>query len=195
MTTQRLIRTALFAAAMGGLALAVEAADKADGKAPSALGFKMKSLTGKEVDLSKYKGKVVLIVNVASYCGNTKQYAPLEKLHEKYADEGLAILGFPANEFGKQEPGTDEEIAEFCEKNYGVKFDMFSKVVVKGEGKCPLYEFLTSKETNPKFGGDITWNFEKFLIGRDGKVVARFAPRTKPDSEEVVTAIEAQLDK
>ncbi len=192
---QRLIRSLLFAAAMGGFALAVEAADKAGDKAPSALNFKMKNLTGKEVDLSKYKGKVVLIVNVASYCGNTKQYAPLEKLHEKYADKGLAILGFPANEFGKQEPGTDEEIAEFCEKNYGVKFDLFSKVVVKGEGKCPLYEFLTSKETNPEFSGDISWNFEKFLIGRDGKVVARFAPRVSPDSEQVVSVIEEQLDK
>ncbi|HVX63644.1 MAG TPA: glutathione peroxidase [Pirellulales bacterium] len=192
---QRLIRSLAFAAAMGGFALAVEAADKAGDKAPSALSFKMKNLTGKDVDLSKYKGKVVLIVNVASYCGNTKQYAPLEKLHEKYADEGLAILGFPANEFGKQEPGTDEEIADFCEKNYGVKFDMFSKVVVKGEGKCPLYEFLTSKESNPEFGGDISWNFEKFLIGRDGKVVARFAPRVSPDSEQVVSAIEEQLSK
>ena len=107
----------------------------------------------------------------------------------------MAILGFPANEFGAQEPGSDEEISEFCEKNYGVKFDMFSKVVVKGEGQCPLYKFLTSKETEPQPAGDISWNFEKFVIGRDGKIVARFAPKTKPESEEVVSVIEEQLAK
>lgn len=161
----------------------------------SALQFKMKSLDGKEVDLSKYQGKVTLVVNTASKCGNTPQYAGLEKLHEKYADKGLAILGFPANEFGKQEPGTNTEIGEFCQKNYGVKFDMFSKIVVKGEGQAPLYQYLTSAETNPEFPGPITWNFEKFLIGRDGKIVARFAPKVKPESPEVVAAIEAELAK
>jgi glutathione peroxidase len=161
----------------------------------SALQFKMKSLDGKDVDLSKYKGKVALIVNTASKCGNTPQYAGLEKLHEKYAAKGLAILGFPANEFGKQEPGSNEEIGEFCQKNYGVKFDMFSKIVVKGEGQAPLYQYLTSAETNPQFPGEITWNFEKFLIGRDGKIVARFAPKVKPESPEVVAAIEAELAK
>ncbi|HWB08463.1 MAG TPA: glutathione peroxidase [Pirellulales bacterium] len=155
----------------------------------------MKSLGGKEVDLSKYKGKVVLMVNVASKCGLTPQYEGLEELHEKYADQGLAILGFPANEFGKQEPGTDVEISEFCQENYGVKFDMFSKVVVKGEGQCPLYKFLTSKETDPDFAGDITWNFEKFLVGRDGKIVKRFAPKVAPESDEVVSAVEAELAK
>ncbi len=191
MKNQLLLRSLLVAAAIGGIAVAVQAADKA----ASALNFKMKSLTGKEVDLSKYKGKVVLIVNVASQCGLTPQYEQLEALHEKYASDGLAILGFPANEFGMQEPGSDGEISEFCEKNYGVKFDMFSKVVVKGEGQCPLYQFLTSKETNPKFAGDISWNFEKFLVDRDGNVVARFAPKVKPDSKEVLAAIEAQLGK
>lgn len=191
MKNQLLIRSLLVAAAIGGIAVAVQAADKA----ASALNFKMKSLTGKEVDLSKYKGKVVLIVNVASQCGLTPQYKELETLHEKYASDGLSILGFPANEFGAQEPGSDGEISEFCEKNYGVKFDMFSKVVVKGEGQCPLYQFLTSKETNPKFAGDISWNFEKFLVDRNGNVVARFAPKVKPDSKEVLAAIEAQLGK
>lgn len=189
------VRSMLAAAAIGCVAIAAQAAEKESKAVPAALNFKMKSLDGKPVDLSKYKGKVVLIVNVASQCGNTPQYAGLEELHEKYADKGLAILGFPANEFGAQEPGSDTEIAEFCEKNYGVKFDMFSKVVVKGEGQCPLYKYLTSKDTDPKFAGDINWNFEKFLIGRDGNVVARFAPKVKPESEEVVSVIEEQLAK
>jgi glutathione peroxidase len=169
--------------------------DKGSAKVPAALNFKMKSLDGKPVDLSQYKGKVVLMVNVASQCGLTPQYEALEGLHEKYAEEGLAVLGFPANEFGAQEPGSDEDIAEFCKSNYEVKFDMFSKVVVKGDGQCPLYKFLTSKETDPKFAGDITWNFEKFLINRDGEVVARFAPKVTPNSEEVVKAIETELAK
>ena len=165
------------------------------GDARSPLDFKMKSLTGKEVDLSKYRGKVVLIVNTASECGNTPQYEGLEKLHRKYKDQGLAVLGFPANEFGKQEPGTNEEIAEFCRENYGVDFDMFSKIVVKGDGIAPLYDYLTSKSTNPKHAGPITWNFEKFLLGRDGQIVARFNPRVQPESSEVVQAVETELAK
>src|SRR5439155_1474463 len=136
--------------------------------------YKMKSLKGKMVDLGDYRGKVLLMVNVASKCGNTPQYKGLETLHEIYAGQGLAVLGFPANEFGAQEPGSDGDIAEFCESTYGVKFPMFGKVVVKGEGQCPLYQFLTSKDTDPEFAGDITWNFEKFLVNRDGKIVARF---------------------
>lgn len=178
------------------MSTAAQAADNSgDKKVPAALNFKMKSLDGKDVDLSKYHGKVVLIVNVASKCGLTPQYEQLEALHEKYAEKGLAILAFPANEFGKQEPGTDEEIAEFCQTNYGVKFDMFSKIVVKGDGQCALYKFLTEKESNPEFAGPIKWNFEKFLIGRDGQVVARFAPPVAPDAKEVVSAIEEQLAK
>jgi glutathione peroxidase len=176
------------------LALPSFAAEKEEKVGP-ALNFKMKSLDGKDVDLSQYQGKVVLMVNVASKCGLTPQYEQLEALHEKYADKGLVILGFPANEFGKQEPGTDAEIAEFCAENYGVKFDMFSKVVVKGEGQCALYQFLTSKETNPKFAGPIKWNFEKFLVDRKGEVIARFAPPVTPDSDDVVAAIEAELEK
>lgn len=172
---------------------------KGDKKVPAVLDFKMKKLDGKPGDLSAYQGKVVLIVNVASQCGLTPQYEQLEKLHEKYSDKGLAVLGFPANEFGSQEPGTDLEIASFCKDNYAVKFDMYSKVVVKqtkdGPEPCPLYKFLTSKETDPKFAGDITWNFEKFLVGRNGEIVARFAPRVKPDSDEVTKAIEAELAK
>jgi glutathione peroxidase len=155
----------------------------------------MKSLKGEKVDLADYRGKVVMIVNTASYCGNTPQYGDLEQLWKKYGEKGFVVLGFPANEFGKQEPGSDAEIAEFCTKNYRVTFPMFSKIVVKGEGKAPLYQYLTSKTTNPKFAGEITWNFEKFLIGRDGKVAARFKPGLKPQTNEVVQAIESELEK
>lgn len=157
------------------------------------LDFKMKSLAGQEVDLKKYQSDVVLIVNTASQCGLTPQYKGLQALHEKYHDRGLAILGFPANNFNSQEPGTDAQIGEFCQKNYGVKFDMFSKISVKGDDKAPLYKFLTEPATNPKFSGDIRWNFEKFLIGRDGQVIARFAPPVAPDSKDVIDAVEAAL--
>jgi glutathione peroxidase len=166
-----------------------------DQKVPAALDFTMKSLTGKPVKLARYEGHVVLIVNTASQCGYTPQYEGLESLYKKFGPQGLAVLGFPANEFGQQEPGSDPEIAEFCRKNYGVTFDMFSKVVVKGPGQCRLYEFLTSSETDPKFAGPIKWNFEKFLLSRDGKVVARFNSGTEPDAPEVIKAIEAELAK
>ena len=162
---------------------------------PAVLNFKMKSLTGKEVDLSKYQGKVVLIVNVASKCGFTPQYKGLQELHKKYAAQGLAILGFPANDFGQQEPGSEEEIGTFCQRNYGVEFDMFSKISVKGPQQADLYRYLTSEETNPKFAGEVKWNFEKFLIGRDGQVVARYRSKVDPTSDEIVKAIEAELAK
>lgn len=161
-------------------------------KVPVALDFEMKTLTGEPVKLSKYHGKVVLLVNVASECGLTPQYEQLQALHKQYADKGLAIVGVPANEFGKQEPGSNEEIATFCKSNYGVEFDMLSKVVVKGDGICPLYDYLTNKSPFP---GPIGWNFEKLLIGRNGEVVARFAPRVKPDAPEVIAAVEAELAK
>src|SRR5438270_5438659 len=169
--------------------------EKGDKKVPPVLNFKMKNLAGKEIDLSQYQGKPILIVNVASQCGYTPQYKGLQALHDKYARDGLVVLGVPSNDFGKQEPGTSEEIAEFCEKNYGVKFDMLEKVVVKGPDKVPLYKYLTSKETDPKFGGEIKWNFTKFLISRDGDIVARFEPGVKPESEKVTKAIEAALTK
>jgi glutathione peroxidase len=172
-----------------------EGKDKGGKKVAPALNFKMKSLDGKDVDLSQYQGKVVLLVNVASKCGNTPQYKGLQELYEKYNKDGLVVIGVPANEFGKQEPGTDEQIAKFCSSKYNVTFPMLSKVVVKGDGICPLYKYLTDKDSDPKFGGPITWNFEKFLISKDGKVVARFKPRTKPESEEVVKTIEAELKK
>ena len=169
--------------------------DKGEKKVPAALNFKMKSLDGKDVDLSKYQGKVVMFVNVASQCGNTPQYKQLQELHDKYSKDGLVIVGVPANEFGRQEPGTDAEIAKFCDSKYNVKFDMMSKVVVKGDGICPLYKYLTSKDTDPKFAGDVTWNFEKFVVGRNGEVTARFKPMVKPDAEEVVKVIEEELKK
>ncbi|HEV3263064.1 MAG TPA: glutathione peroxidase [Gemmataceae bacterium] len=188
------------AAALAALAIlfaSLSAADevKETKKVAPVLNFKMKRLDGKEVNLSTYQGKVVLIVNVASQCGFTPQYKGLEALHEKYAKDGLAILGVPANDFGKQEPGTSAEIASFCKKNYHVKFDMLSKVPVKGKEQVPLYKYLTAKDTNPKFAGAIRWNFTKFLISRDGEIVARFEPTVTPESEEVVQAIEAQLKK
>src|SRR5712672_256177 len=175
----------------GALAMNLVARAASVEKPSTPLNQAMKTLDGQDVNLAdKYHGKVVLLVNVASKCGNTPQYKPLEGLHEKYGKEGLAIVGVPSNQFGKQEPGTAKDIAEFCEKNYGVKFDMLSKVDVNGEQATPLYKYLTSKATDPKFAGKITWNFEKFLFNRDGKVVARFAPKVQPNSAEVIGAIE-----
>jgi glutathione peroxidase len=172
-----------------------EAAKKAE-KAKPPLNVTMKTLEGKEVDLAeKYKGKVVLLVNVASECGLTPQYEQLQVLHEKYSKAGLAIVGVPCNQFGTQEPGNAKEIREFCTKNYGVEFDLLAKVDVNGEEACDLYKWLTSEETNKEYAGKITWNFEKFLISRDGDVVARIAPRTKPDDKEVIAKIEAELKK
>jgi glutathione peroxidase len=162
---------------------------------PKALDFTVKSLDGKEVDLKDYEGKVILIVNVASQCGLTPQYKELEALHEKYSEKGLAILGFPCNQFGGQEPGTADEIREFCTTKYDVKFDLFSKIDVNDENADPLYKYLTSVETEPKGPGKISWNFEKFLLDREGNVIARFEPRTKPSDEKVVEIIEKALEK
>lgn len=195
------------AIAVGSLAMAEEA-KKADGdkkaetakegeakKPANALDFTVKDINGKDVALSKYKGKVVMIVNVASKCGNTKQYAGLQALDDKYREKGLVILGFPANNFNGQEPGTDKEIAEFCEAKYKVKFDMFSKISVKGADQAPLYKYLTENAAPGKKGKDVAWNFEKFLIGRDGKIVARIENKTSPEDPEVVKMVEAELEK
>lgn len=171
------------------------AADKESKKVCHPLQFTMKSLNGKEVDLGKYRGKVLMIVNVASKCGLTPQYQQLQQLHEKYAKDGLAILGFPCNQFLSQEPGTADEIREFCRVNYGVSFDLFSKIEVNGDGACDLYKCLTALGTKPVGPGKISWNFEKFIVGRSGEVVARFSPRTKPDAPEVLKVIEAELAK
>ena len=170
-------------------------ADKKEANVPAALAFKMKSLGGKDVNLADYQGHVVLIVNVASKCGLTPQYEQLQSLHEKYADQGLVVLGFPCNQFGKQEPGSADEIREFCSTNYAIEFDLFAKVEVNGSEACDLYKHLTALETKPQGSGKISWNFEKFLIGRNGEVVARFSPRTRPDDSDVISAIEAELTK
>ena len=161
----------------------------------TALRFKMESLDGQEVDLAKYEGKVVMIVNVASKCGYTSQYEQLQALHEEYSEQGLAILGFPCNQFLGQEPGSSAEIRQFCRLNYGVTFDMFAKVDVKGQNACELFRLLTSLDTKPKGGGKIGWNFEKFILDRNGFVVARFGSGTKPDAPEVISIIETELDK
>jgi glutathione peroxidase len=155
--------------------------------------FEAKTIDGKAKRLGDYEGKVILIVNVASQCGLTPQYAGLEQLHETYGPKGLAVLGFPANEFGAQEPGTNDEIKAFCSTRYDVKFDMFAKVKVKGAGIDPLFAFLTGADTNPKFAGDIKWNFNKFLIGKRGEVLARFEPQVDPMSPELKSAIEKAL--
>jgi len=155
------------------------------------LDLTMKRLDGSEQALSEYQGKVLLLVNVASKCGLTPQYEALENLYEQYAERGFAVLGFPANDFRGQEPGTDEEIAEFCSATYGVKFPMFSKIAVTGDEKHPLYEYLT---TLPEpVGGEVTWNFQKYLVDREGNVVKMFSPRMTPDDPEVVTSIESLL--
>ena len=155
--------------------------------------FTMRSIDGDQVSLGAYKGKVVLLVNVASKCGFTPQYTALESLYEKYKDRGLVIVGVPANNFMQQEPGTDAEIKTFCSNKYNVTFPMMSKVSVKGDDTTPLYQYLTDKSTNPSTGGDIQWNFTKFLVGRDGQIVARFEPKVTPDSPEVTAAIEKAL--
>ena len=152
-------------------------------------------LLGGAAPLSDYAGKVVLIVNVASHCGNTPQYEGLEALYEKYQDRGLAVLGFPCNQFGGQEPGTNAQIAQFCSSTYKVKFPMFAKIEVNGQNAAPLYKHLTALETQPAKKGNITWNFEKFIVGKNGQVVARFAPQTAPDAREFVGAIEKELSK
>ncbi len=161
--------------------------------ASSVLEFAPSSIDGQPAPLDAYKGKVLLIVNVASKCGFTPQYAALEALYKKYKSQGLVVVGFPANNFMSQEPGTNEEIKEFCTRKYEVDFPMYSKISVKGEDKAPLYQFLTGKDTNPATGGEIKWNFTKFLVNRDGKVIARFEPAIKPDSQPVIDAIEAAL--
>ncbi|MBN1540682.1 glutathione peroxidase [candidate division KSB1 bacterium] len=151
------------------------------------------TIDGDTTLLNKYQGKVLLIVNVASRCGFTSQYEGLQKLYETYADSGLVILGFPANNFRNQEPGSDAEILAFCSTNYGVTFPMFSKISVVGEDMHPLYRYLTGEETNPQHGGAIPWNFTKFLIDRQGRVVARFNPAISPSSDGVMQAVRSAL--
>jgi glutathione peroxidase len=176
---------ALFAA---GACLGLAASARAD----LPLAGTMKSIDGEDVDLGSFKGKVVLVVNVASRCGATPQYTGLQGLYDSYRDKGFVVLGFPANDFGRQEPGSDAEIKEFCTTKYDVTFPMFSKIAVKGPDKAKLYEVLT---TSADPSGEVGWNFEKFLIGKDGKIAARFATRVSPDDPKLVAAIEAELAK
>jgi glutathione peroxidase len=164
-------------------------------KNKTALDFKMKSIDGKELDLARFKGKVVLLVNVASECGYTGQYAGLQKLYEDFHKEGLVVVGVPANEFGKQEPGTNADIKQFCTTKYKVTFPMLAKTIVAGPGQTPLYKYLTSKTTDPEHAGPVRWNFEKFLIGRDGQVLARFASDVEPEANELVAALRKALGK
>jgi glutathione peroxidase len=159
----------------------------------SVLEFTMKNIEGKDVKLDEYRGKVLLLVNVASKCGYTPQYEGLESIYRKYKDQGLVVMGFPANNFMGQEPGTNEEIKTFCSTRYNVTFPLFAKISVKGDTIHPLFQFLTSKATNPEFSGEISWNFNKFLVDRSGKVVNRFETKDKPESEKIVAAIETTL--
>ncbi|MFF0789386.1 glutathione peroxidase [Streptomyces spiralis] len=165
----------------------------ADSNGASPLDVEIGALQGGPAHLAQYAGRAVLIVNVASRCGLTPQYAALERLHEKYAARGFTVLGVPCNQFMGQEPGSAEEIAEFCSATYGVTFPMTEKVEVNGDGRHPLYDRLTGFADADGHSGDIRWNFEKFLLGRDGRVVARFSPQTDPEATEIVTAVEAQL--
>jgi glutathione peroxidase len=160
---------------------------------PSLHDFTQTTIDGKPRSLADFKGKAALIVNVASKCGLTPQYAGLEKLHETYGARGLAVLGFPCNQFSGQEPGSEAQIADFCTTNYGVRFPMFAKLDVNGERRAPLYAWLTESKTEPDGPGDVLWNFAKFLVGKDGQVIARFNPRVAPDAPEIVAAIEKAL--
>jgi glutathione peroxidase len=164
------------------------------GQPAGPLDFTVKDIDEQDAALSQYKGKVVLIVNVASKCGFTPQYTALEKLYMDHKDQGFVILGFPANNFHSQEPGTDEEIKTFCSSKYSVTFPLMSKISVKGDDKAPLYKFLTEEPTAGDFKGDITWNFNKFLVDRNGNVIARFASPTKPDDAKLVAAVQSALD-
>jgi len=175
------LATTLFAA------VALSAAD-----APkSVYDVPLKDIDGKDTSLKAYQGKVMLIVNVASKCGKTPQYAQLEQLNQEFKKDGLAVLGFPCNDFGKQEPGTNEEIKKFCSTKYKVTFPMFDKIVVKGPEKHPLYQALSGPDS--PFPGDVKWNFGKFLVGKDGKILKRFEPCDKPDAPAVVAAIKEAL--
>ena len=153
----------------------------------------LKTLSGEDASLADHKGKALLVVNVASKCGLTPQYAGLEDLHERYADRGFSVLGFPCNQFFGQEPGTNEEIATFCSSSYGVTFPLFDKIEVNGDDRHPLYAELTEQEDAEGKAGDITWNFEKFLVSPEGEVVARFRPQVEPEDPQLVSAVEEQL--
>lgn len=170
-------------------------ADEKKSEVPPSLAFKMKDLEGNPVDLAKYKGKVVLFVNVASKCGYTKQYEGLQKLFSKYESKGLVVVGVPCNQFGAQESGTNKEIREFCDSTFKVKFDMLEKVEVNGDNACDLYKYLTAQPTSPVAAGKVKWNFEKFVLDREGKVIGRFGSAVTPENKDLVALIESALAK
>ncbi|MDA8376192.1 MAG: glutathione peroxidase [Planctomycetia bacterium] len=188
-----LIAAALAAAGMMRTGAQVKAAVPDHSSVAPVLSFTMPSLAGRKVPLARYQGKVILMVNTASKCGFTPQYAGLEALYKRFKSKGFVILGFPSNDFGHQEPGTNKQISIFCTSHYGVTFPMFSKVDVKGPHQCSLYRYLTGHRTDPRFAGVVKWNFEKFLISRRGKIVARFRSAIKPQSAILVHAVERQL--
>ncbi len=185
-TTNWLINGPLLLAMVSGTAMT---------NAKTIYDFSADRIDGSPESLSAYRGKVVLVVNTASKCGFTKQYDGLQKLYDQYQGQGLVVLGFPANNFMRQEPGENDEIASFCRINFGVNFPLFSKISVRGKAIHPLFDWLTSKEDNPEFAGKVSWNFNKFLISRDGRLINRFGSRDEPESAEVVRAIEAALEK
>ncbi len=171
------------------------AADEETKEPSSVLQIKAESIDSETVKLGDYQGDVLLIVNTASRCGYTPQYAGLQDIYEKYQERGFKVLAFPSNDFGRQEPGNDAQIKQFCTENYDVSFPLFSKIVVKGSDKHPLYQFLTSKQANGSFGGEIRWNFTKFLVNRKGEIVGRFEPNVDPESPQLTSAIETALDE
>ena len=190
------IATALVATACSRTARARDdAQDKAQGNMSriSAYAFSFPALSGGDIRLAEFSGRPLLIVNTASQCGYTPQYTELEELYHRYKDKGLVLLGFPANNFGWQEPGTDAEIKTFCTTKYNVTFDMFSKISVKGSDQHPLYAYLTSEDANPETAGGVKWNFTKYLVDKNGRVLAKFGSGTTPLSEEIVKAVEAAL--
>lgn len=180
---------------LGSSSALLQAQSAVSGKKASIYDFKVTSIDGQKIDLAKYKGKVLLIVNVASECGYTDQYKALQALHAKHAKDGLVILAFPCNDFGAQEPGNEAKIKQFAKKTYGVEFELFSKIKIVGKDGAPLFQFLTSKETNPTHAGEVKWNFEKFIIGRDGAIVARFAADMEPDSADLLEPLHKALNK
>jgi glutathione peroxidase len=194
---KRFLTGAAVVLAVSTMALLLVRAKDANGvgkeTAKSVYDFTLKNSKGKDVKLEEFRGQVVMLVNVASKCGYTPQYEGLQKIYERYKAQGFTVLGFPANNFGAQEPGTNEEIQEFCRINYGVTFPVFSKISVKGEDQHPLYKYLTEKASNPEFAGEIKWNFNKFLVGRDGRILARFDSADKPEDAKVTQAIEQAL--
>ena len=155
--------------------------------------FEWKTIDGDPISLGDYAGKAVLVVNVASKCGLTPQYEGLERLYGSYRERGLEVLGFPCNQFAGQEPGSDAEVKSFCSTSYGVSFPLFSKLEVNGDGRHPLYAWLCTEEVGPEESGDVKWNFGKFLVGKDGRLLARFSPKVEPEAPELVDAVESAL--